>query len=166
MTAYAHDHAAAGGTADDGTDEPTVGAAGPPPRPATAGGRIARARRAWRDWRRNRPFWGGLLVVLGASEILLSVRAPLPVVLHIGPQGLAGYLVPLVMLVCGVLLLANPAQRVFYSVVAIVLALASWLTSNLGGFLVGLLLGLVGGSLAFAWAPPGRTRRRQRRLGR
>jgi hypothetical protein len=117
----------------------------------------------WRRWRRTRPFWGALLILLGAAEILASIRAPLPVVLHVGPQGLAGYLVPLLMLLCGILLLANPAQRTFYSIVSIVMALASWLTSNLGGFLVGLLLGVVGGSLAFGWAPAGQAAGRRRR---
>ena len=69
-------------------------------------------------------------------------------------QGLAGYLVPVLLLLCGVLLLFSPGQRLFYSLVAAFLTLASWLTSNLGGFFIGLLLGLVGSALAFAWAPP------------
>ena len=30
-------------------------------------------------------------------------------------------------------------------------ALGTWLTSNLGGFLLGMLLALVGGALAFGW---------------
>jgi hypothetical protein len=47
----------------------------------------------------------------------------------------------------------GPAQRLFSSLVAAVLALASWVTSNLGGFVFGLLLGLVGSALAFAWSP-------------
>ena len=51
------------------------------------------------------------------------------------------------------LLWVNPAQRLFYSLVAAVLVLASWLTSNLGGFLLGLLLGIVGAALAFGWVP-------------
>lgn len=106
-----------------------------------------------RHWRRTRPFWGALLVILGGAEILASVRAPLPVILHVGLQGMAGYLVPVVLLTCGVLLLFSPAQRIFYAIVAIILALASWLTSNLGGFLVGMVLALVGGCLALAWAP-------------
>ncbi|WDZ83303.1 DUF6114 domain-containing protein [Micromonospora cathayae] len=105
----------------------------------------------FRRWRRTRPFWGGLLVVLGGAEILASVWAPLPVVLHVGLQGLAGYFVPVVLLTCGVLLLVTPAQRVFYAIVAIILALVSWLTSNLGGFGVGMVLTLVGGCLALAW---------------
>ena len=113
--------------------------------------RTPRAPSAWRRWRTARPFWGGLLVTLSGAEILLAVKAPLPVVLHVGMQGLAGYLVPIVLLICGVLLLVSPAQRVFYSTIAAICALASWVTSNLGGFVVGMLLGLVGSALAFAW---------------
>jgi hypothetical protein len=101
---------------------------------------------AWRRWRTARPFWGGLLVILAGAEILLVVWAPLPVVMHVGMQGLIGYLVPLLLLLSGMLLLFNPAQRLFYSTVAALFALVSWATSNLGGF-------LVGSALAFAWTP-------------
>ena len=66
-------------------------------------------------------------------------------------QGLAGYLVPVLLVLVGVLLLFHPVQRLFYSLLAIVLALGSWITSNLGGFFAGLLLALIGGALAFAW---------------
>lgn len=109
-------------------------------------------RRAFRLWRRTRPFWGGLLVSVGACEILSSEQGPLDVVIHIGTQGLAGYLIPVMLLLCGVLLWFSPAQRTFYSLLAMVLSLGSWITSNLGGFFLGLILGLVGGALAFAWA--------------
>lgn len=120
----------------------------------TTHSRTVKAPSAWRRWRYTRPFWGGLLVTLSGIEILLAVKAPLPVVLHVGMQGLAGYLVPMVLLLCGILLLFNPAQRVFYSLIAAGLSLGSWITSNLGGFIVGLLLGLIGSALAFAWAEP------------
>ncbi|MFI5891984.1 DUF6114 domain-containing protein [Actinoplanes sp. NPDC051513] len=106
----------------------------------------------WR-WRHARPFWGGLLVFLGGLEIFLTVKAPLPVVMHVGMQGFIGYLLPVVLGLLGILLIFNPAQRLFYSLLAAVLALASWITSNLGGFIVGLLLALVGSALAFAWSP-------------
>jgi hypothetical protein len=127
----------------------------------SAQSRVRKAPSAWRRWRRSRPFWGGLLVTLGGAEILLAVKAPLPVVLHVGMQGLVGYLVPVVLLLCGILLLANPAQRLFYSTIAAVLTLASWATSNLGGFFLGLLLGLLGSALAFAWTPEPRKNRRK-----
>ena len=112
-----------------------------------------RAWRAWRRWRRSRPFWGGLLVLLAGLWIFATVRAPLPVVLKVGLQGFIGYLIPLILALLGLLLWFNREHRVFYSILAMMLTLASWLTSNLGGFLLGLILGLVGSSLAFAWAP-------------
>ncbi len=115
--------------------------------------------RAWRRWRRGRPFLGGLLIALGGAEILLTERVPLRVILHIGPEGVAGYLLPAVMVLCGLLLWFTPQQRVFYSVLAVLLSLGTWITSNLGGFVVGLALGVVGGSLAFGWAPGVRRRR-------
>ncbi|WP_371515724.1 DUF6114 domain-containing protein [Kitasatospora sp. NBC_01300] len=147
----------------EGVAEGAVGTA-PAPAPATT-------RPVKRDWRGQRPFWGGLLVLFGGAEILFTLRAPLPVVLHIGMQGLAGYLVPAVMVLCGLLILFNPAQRLFYSILAVLAALASWLTSNLGGFVIGMLLGLVGACLTFGWLPDqplrrGRQRREDRRQER
>lgn len=124
--------------------------------------------RAWGRWRRSRPFWSGLLVILGGAEILLSERAPVRVILHMGVQGLAGYVLPIVIVVCGFLLWFNPEQRLFYSILAVLLSLGTWITSNLGGFFIGLILGVVGGSIAFGWAPGERERRttpRRRILG-
>lgn len=108
---------------------------------------------AWRQWRRARPFWGALLVLVGGVEILLTEASPLPLVIHIGLQGAAGYLIPVVLVLSGLLLLFHPVQRTFYALLAIILALGSWVTSNMGGFFFGMLLGIVGGSLAFAWQP-------------
>ncbi|MFG2905423.1 DUF6114 domain-containing protein [Kitasatospora sp. NPDC048286] len=119
------------------------------------------------DWRGRRPFWGGLLVTLGGAEILFTLKAPLPVLLHIGMEGLAGYLVPAVMVLCGLLILFNPAQRLFYSILAVLASLATWVTSNLGGFVVGMMLGVVGACLTFGWLPEQPLRQgRQRRLER
>jgi hypothetical protein len=112
------------------------------------------SRRArWRAWRRRRPFAAGVLITLASLEMLGTLRAPLGVILKVGPQGLAAYLVPVILLICGVLLIVQPQQRFFYGLVSIVLALASWLTSNLGGFVIGMLLAIVGASLAIAWTP-------------
>ncbi|MFF3878223.1 DUF6114 domain-containing protein [Streptomyces sp. NPDC001978] len=122
-------------------------------------------RPAFRRWRARRPFWGGLLLALGGAEILLTEKASMKVVMHIGMQGLAGYLLPVVMLLCGLLTLFNPAQRLFYSIIGVLVTLGTWITSNLGGFFIGLLLGLVGSCLTFGWLPDQepRTSRRKRR---
>ncbi len=129
------------------------------------GGPRGKIRPAFRRWRAGRPFWGGLLLALGGAEVLLTLKASLDVILHVGMQGLAGYLLPAVMLLCGVLILFNPSQRLFYSVVGVLVSLGTWLTSNLGGFFVGLLLGVVGSCLTFGWLPDQEPRvsRRQRR---
>jgi len=119
----------------------------------------------FRNWRAGRPFWGGWLLALGGGEILLTEKASLKVVMHIGMQGLAGYLMPALMVLLGLLILFNPSQRLFYSITGVLLSLGTWLTSNLGGFFIGLLLGVVGSCLTFGWLPDQapRVSRRQRR---
>lgn len=114
----------------------------------------ARAWRAFRDWRRNRPFWGGFLLLLSGGEMFASGMTPLKVVVHLGLEGLAGQAIPILIAVCGLLMIFTPDQRLFYAIVGMLLCVGSWITSNLGGFFVGLLLGLVGCSIGFAWSPP------------
>ena len=119
-------------------------------------------RSAFRRWRADRPFWGGVLLTLGGAWILLTMKASLKVILHVGMQGLAGYLLPALMVLLGLLVLFNPTQRLFYSILAVLVSLGTWLTSNLGGFFVGLLLGVVGSCLAFGWLPDQEPRRRRK----
>lgn len=85
--------------------------------------------------------------------------------MHIGMQGLTGYLLPAVMLLCGLLILFSPAQRLFYSIMGVLASLGTWVTSNLGGFFIGLLLGIIGSCLTFGWLPDQEPRigRRQRK---
>jgi hypothetical protein len=118
----------------------------------------------FRSWRRSRPFWAGILLIIAGAELLLI---PLPLhsmglILHIGVGGVSGILIGAVLIVAGLLLWFNPAQRMFYSIVAVLLAIAALVASNLGGFLVGTALGVIGGSLGFAWTPlpPGTEPRR------
>lgn len=127
-------------------------------------GRVHRFRLAFRGWRQTRPFWGGLLVLLGGGEILLTYRASFGIVLHFGLYGLAGYLVPAMLVLLGAMIIFDPAHRTFYSVLAVLAALGTWLTSNLGGFFLGMLLGLVGGSMAFGWQYGERPARKRRRV--
>ncbi|OON82808.1 DUF6114 domain-containing protein [Streptomyces tsukubensis] len=118
---------------------------------------------AFRRWRRRRPFWGGLLVLLGGGEILFSQQAKISIVLKAGAESLAGYVLPMVMVVCGLLILFNPMHRLFYSIIGVLCSLATWITSNLGGFVIGMLLGVIGCSLSFGWLPNQEPRRWRRR---
>jgi hypothetical protein len=152
---------------------PTAEFPAPAPEPAAEPaeparpGLLRRARLAFRSWRRGRPFWGGVFVLLGAGEILYTYSAPLGVVVHFGLYGLAGYLVPAMLALLGFLIVFDPAHRTFYALLSVLAALGTWLTSNLGGFVIGMLLGVLGGSLAFGWQYGERTARggsRKRRL--
>jgi cell division septation protein DedD len=128
-------------------------------------GGTARSRwQAFRMWRRSRPFWGGLLLILAGLEMLaiplLSVLAhtSVKVVIYIGIGGVFGVLIGGLLAACGLLIWFHPAQRVFYAIAAVLLAVVSFIATNLGGFFVGMLLGVTGGSLSFAWAPLARGR--------
>ncbi|WP_241827052.1 DUF6114 domain-containing protein [Streptomyces graminilatus] len=121
---------------------------------------------AFRTWRAHRPFLGGVLLTLGGLEILFTVKVSLKIVIHMGVQGIAGYVLPTMMVVCGLLIIFNPAQRLFYSIVGCMLTLGTWVTSNMGGFFVGLALGITGSCMAFGWLPDQEPKvsRKQRRM--
>jgi Family of unknown function (DUF6114) len=113
-------------------------------------------RQAWRQWRRTRPFWGGLLILLAGVEIISTTLLSLGPTFRVGLGGVNGFVgtvIAFVLAICGLLLWFSPAQRLFYSIVAVILALATFNTINYGGFFIGMLLGLLGGGLAFAWSP-------------
>jgi Family of unknown function (DUF6114) len=109
------------------------------------------ARRAWRDWRRSRPFWGALGVAAGGAE-LAAVRLTLggsrPVMIVSFGLVIAALLVG-----CGLLLVFDPVQRTLYSTGAILLAVVALSTVHVGGYLIGSILSAAGGALAFAWVP-------------
>ena len=154
----------AAGTRSDGT------------RSDGARARAASAWQAFRDWRRSRPFWGGLLLLLAGLELiaipLLSVLAhgSVKVVIYIGIGGVFGVLIGGLLVACGLLTWFHPVQRVFYAIAGVLLALGSFVATNLGGFFVGMLLGVIGASLSFGWTPgvgrlTGQHRPRPRRTG-
>ncbi|AEV83892.1 Otogelin [Actinoplanes sp. SE50] len=108
----------------------------------------------FRRWRRARPFWSGLLLLLSGLELLYSSNLSLGnLQIHIGPQGFLSYLLPILMLICGALVMFSPAQRMFYGIVGLLTALYSFIGLNLGGWFIGMLLGIVGGALALSWSP-------------
>ncbi|MEU7068201.1 DUF6114 domain-containing protein [Streptomyces sp. NPDC046161] len=111
------------------------------------------ARRRLRTWRRTRPFWGGLLVLLGGAELLLVPLSPLTVLVSLGLGGVAAIGIGTALIVAALFLWFLPPTRAYVSVHALLLSVLSFVATNLGGFLVGMLLGVAGSALAFGWTP-------------
>ncbi|RZU54626.1 hypothetical protein EV385_6577 [Krasilnikovia cinnamomea] len=119
----------------------------------------ASKRERFRAWRRRRPFWGGLLLMLAGLELFLSANQTIgEMEVHVGPTGFLSYLLPALLLLCGLLVWFTPAQRLFYGIIGLLTALYSLVGLNLGGFFIGLILGILGGALTLAWAPRRPTR--------
>jgi hypothetical protein len=120
--------------------------------------RFKAAWRAFRTWRRQRPFTAGLVLIPACAAIGLPPYASFrlgDLVLSIRTLGgVSALLIAALLLVCAGSLWTRPHYRVAAGVTAIVVSLAALVSSNLGGFLVGTTLGLAGGALAIAWTPP------------
>jgi uncharacterized membrane protein YgcG len=111
--------------------------------------------RGFRGWRRRRPFWGCLFLLFSGAELFYTANASIAgLSLHLGPTGFLSYLLPLLLIVCALLCMFSPAQRLFYGIIALLTALYSFIGLNLGGFFIGMLLGIIGGALVIAWGPP------------
>ncbi|MQY40109.1 hypothetical protein SRB17_81390 [Streptomyces sp. RB17] len=125
--------------------------------PAAAPGQFTRRRLQFRAWRGTRPFWAGLLVMLGGFLILYFPYAHLQLghlTMTMGtPGGSSSLIIGVLLIVLGITLWFQRHIRVFAGVAAILLALVSIPLSNIGGFIIGFLLSLVGGAMAIAWGP-------------
>jgi hypothetical protein len=113
----------------------------------------------WQAWRRSRPFWGGLLLILSGLELVmlplsgLLVHGGLKLVIYIGIGGVFGVLIGALLIAAGTAVWFNPAHSSFYGIAGVILGIASFPASNLGGLFVGMLLAIVGGALGYAWTP-------------
>jgi len=124
------------------------------PAPQARASALARGWRNFRRWRRGRPFWGGLLLVLSGIELFLSANQDLRgLQVHVGQTGFLSYIIPAIVLLCGVCTMFFPQQRLFYGIVGACAAVFSLIGLNLGGFFIGMLLGILGGALAASWTP-------------
>ncbi|MGP9021999.1 DUF6114 domain-containing protein [Streptomyces sp. BR1] len=111
------------------------------------------ARRLARRWRRTRPFWAGLLLILGGAELLLVPLSPLTILVSLGLGGIAAIGIGLALIVAGLFLWFLPHTRHYVSINALLLSVLSFVATNLGGFLVGMGLGIIGSAMGFAWTP-------------
>lgn len=125
-----------------------------PPAPRAFRPRVRRGLRHVGVWRRSRPFWGAACTVLAGVE-LLSIPFTSHAVFVAAHSAGAGivYLLSITMVLLGLVILLQPAQRVFLGVTAVLLSAASVVYANVGGFLVGAFLGLLGGAATAAWTP-------------
>ena len=109
----------------------------------------------FRDWRRQRPFVGSLLLLLAGVEMFFSTQLDIGNMhIQLGVEGFQATIIPIGFVLLAVLIAAMPQHRVFYGVIALALSIYSIVGVNLGGFLIGMLLSAVGGILAVSWAPP------------
>ncbi|MEU2021129.1 DUF6114 domain-containing protein [Streptomyces sp. NPDC016469] len=115
------------------------------------------ARRGFRTWRGDRPFWAGLFTMLGGVPIMYFPYANMHlgnVTLAMSTTAGAGSLIIGVLLVTlGLTMWFHSIVRVFAGVAAILLALISIPVANIGGFLIGFILALLGGALSVSWMP-------------
>ncbi|AZM55604.1 hypothetical protein DMA15_25980 [Streptomyces sp. WAC 01529] len=121
------------------------------------GDKLGRMRRSFRVWRGQRPFWGGLLTLLGGIPIMYFPYANLTLgtmtIRMATTAGAGSLIIGVLLIVLGLTLWFQPLSRVFAGVAAILLALVSLVVSNFGGFVIGYLLALLGGALGVSWAP-------------
>lgn len=111
-------------------------------------------RTRFRAWRRGRPFVGGLLTALGGVELFFSGQLDIGKIhVQLGIEGLQATIIPILLVLLGILVIAMPAHRIFYGVIALAVAVYSLVGVNLGGFFLGMLLSTVGGILTVAWMP-------------
>ncbi|MEN2421979.1 DUF6114 domain-containing protein [Streptomyces rimosus] len=118
---------------------------------------IGRKRTSFREWRGQRPFWGGVLTLLAGFPIMYIPYANLTIgsltVRMATTAGAGSLIIGVLLVVLGLTMWFQPASRVFAGVAAILLSLVSLVVSNFGAFMVGFVLGLVGGALGVSWAP-------------
>jgi hypothetical protein len=111
-------------------------------------------RTRFRAWRRGRPIVGGLLTALGGVELVFSGQLDIGKIhVQLGIEGLQATIIPILLVLLGILVIAMPAHRIFYGVIALAVAVYSLVGVNLGGFFVGMLLSTVGRILTVAWMP-------------
>ncbi|MCI4043880.1 DUF6114 domain-containing protein [Streptomyces sp. TRM75563] len=115
------------------------------------------ARRRFRAWRGDRPFWAGLFTILGGAPIAYFPYADL----HLGNMtltmsttaGAGSLIIGVLLITLGLTMWFHHIVRVFAGVAAILLALISIPVANIGGFVIGFVFALIGGALSVSWAP-------------
>lgn len=132
-----------------------------------------RGLRLWfRALRRTRPFWGGLWLMLGGLIVIKLNSYPLGMAMAGSFNRSAGYILGGAMVMFGLVAWVSPIYARLVGLFGVMAAMAAFIGSNLGGFLVGTVLGIIGGSMIWGWgelrprADKGSSSRRGPRRGR
>lgn len=107
--------------------------------------------RAFRTWRKSRPFWGGVITILGALELLALMWGPIQLTLIHGIAGIGTIAISVTLVAMVLISWAQPHLRTITGILIVIIGLVSMTVSNLGGFVIGMLLTVIGGSLIFSW---------------
>jgi len=85
-----------------------------------------------REWRRSRPFWGGLLMLVAGAELFfiplseVFMRGAFGIVMQMGVGGYAGVLIGSVLAICGLLSWFQPEHKNFYGILGAIAAVLSF----------------------------------------
>lgn len=110
-------------------------------------------RERFRYWRRSRPFWGGVTAIVAGVEMYALTAVPFSLMVIQGIAGVSALLIMILMVVLALVSWYQPHLRLVTGLIIVILALASILLTNLGGFLIGMLLGVHSGASIAAWRP-------------
>lgn len=118
-----------------------------------ANGRTRGRRERFREWRRGRPFAGGVLLLLaGVLIAYVPLQFAFELMLVGGGYTFVGLLWAVGVSLTGAFVLYRPDLSTMLGVVGVAFSILS-LLGALGGFLLGMLLGILGGNLCVAWRP-------------
>lgn len=110
-------------------------------------------RKQFRGFRRTRPFWGCVVLALGAYFIISPVLTTFSATVSMGTAAVSGWVIGGIMLTAAGVSLVSPSQRHFAALMAMIVSVASLVLTNLGGYVIGMALGIVGSGMVFAWTP-------------
>src|SRR5699024_8405800 len=104
-------------------------------------------RSGFAGWRRSRPFFAGLLMLLGGVVILTPAYLSLEVsniIIQVSTiSGVSTFIIGALLIACGLMTWFGGGSRILTGVAGIILGIVALPTSNFGGFVLGTLLALV-----------------------
>jgi hypothetical protein len=132
----------------------------------TTGGETGTTRK-FNRWRRKRPFFSGLFLILGGVVIImpayLTVKIMDILVMISTISGVSTLVIGVALISFGLGVWFRPGTAPYLGVIGIIVAVVALPTSNFGGFVLGTLCGVVGGVGALSWEDKDRVRSRHRR---